>query len=211
MMRPLGNLSIAEKRFTDGWILTVLFYEKGDRGEIPAIIKVCRIGVSIKRPLRRRADMRKIETRGKRIDTREWVYGFYVGADEKHYIFTGKTGLSQVTPAHCLMYEDFERYEVIPESVGRYTGLDAAESNRYITVNGKKEKDLRIFEGDIVKGYYFLKNEYYVGKVEYSEELSAYILTEHGHNQLVWLSCFGKPDIEIIGNVHDTPELLIRK
>jgi hypothetical protein len=155
--------------------------------------------------------MMEILFRGKREDNREWVYGFYVVTDRKHCIFTGKTGLSQVTPAHCLMYEDFERYEVIPESVGQYTGLDAADSNRYITVNGKKEKDLRIFDGDIVKGYYFLKNEYYVGKVEYSEELSAYILTEHGHNQLVWLSCFGKPCIEIIGSVRDTPELLIRE
>jgi hypothetical protein len=103
--------------------------------------------------------------------------------------------------------QKFLNVEVEKKTVGQYTGLEAADSNQYTAAG---EKDLRIFEGDIVKGYYFLKNEYYVGKVEYSEELSAYILTRHGHNELVWLSCFGKPNIEIIGNIHDTPELLGR-
>jgi uncharacterized phage protein (TIGR01671 family) len=139
--------------------------------------------------------MWEIEFRGKRKDNGEWVCGYYVKADSTHYIFTGRIGLSQVTLAHCLMYEDFERYEVIYETVGQYTGL-------------KDKNGMRIFEGDIVKAFYFLKNQHYVGVIEYSDEMSAYILGKHKHPHIAPMASFGIPDTEVIGNIHDNPELL---
>jgi hypothetical protein len=158
--------------------------------------------------------MREIEIRGKREDTGEWVYGFYVVADEKHYIFTGKTGLSQVTPVHRLMYKDFEKYEVIPETVGQYTGLKAADSNRYISVSGKKEKDLRIFEGDIVEDKFGN-----TGVIKYSDHFLDWrivffkgrqdLLNELGARIFEWV--YPKIMLKVIGNRWDNPELLSRE
>jgi uncharacterized phage protein (TIGR01671 family) len=131
--------------------------------------------------------MREIEFRGKRKDNGEWVCGYYVQADNKHYIFTGITGLSQVTPVHHLMYEDFVRYEVIPETVGEYTGL--------LDKNKK-----RIFEGDILKSEF---NSHSI-IVTWSDR-------DAGFKFMQGAIPF-KPSVSlrasVIGNIHDTPSLL---
>jgi uncharacterized phage protein (TIGR01671 family) len=144
--------------------------------------------------------MREKEFRGKRIDTGEWAYGYYVIADEKHYIFTGKTGLSQASPAHCLMYRDFERYEVIRETVGQFTGLNDRDGRR-------------IFEGDIVKdqfgnigaviySHHFLdwRIRFYIGRGDLTAAKAG------GVRIFDWV--YPKMCLKIIGNIHDTPELL---
>jgi uncharacterized phage protein (TIGR01671 family) len=139
--------------------------------------------------------MREYLFRGKRKDNGEWVYGYYVAIGNEHYIFTGKTGLSQVTPAHGLMYKDFERYEVIPETVGQYIEfLDMYRRQIFdgdiimaFWVGSKQPKKFLIKWGEIWKGW--------CGKDKHGENIF--------HTDEKILS-----EMKIVGNIRDNPELL---
>lgn len=150
--------------------------------------------------------MREILFRGKRKGTGEWVYGNYSFADnnsKQHFIFQNKA---------------FE-YEVIPETVGQYTGLEDK--------NGKK-----IFDGDIIRyadlydyNCYLeridnpevydnidLGNIWTIDEVVYGIKVGypAFDLNKHDFetNGLSELSESGQYFYEVIGNIHDNPELL---
>jgi uncharacterized phage protein (TIGR01671 family) len=149
---------------------------------------------------------RQIKFRGKRTDNSEWVYGYYVAADEKHYIFTGEKGLSQVTPVHKLLYKDFVRYEVIPETVGRFTGLHDKNSREIYNGDILKAtsryngKEYLSFVVDNVRGYCY--DVVYINPTSGEKRWSLYGWVVSDKND---------HDIEIIGNVHDNPDLLTTK
>jgi uncharacterized phage protein (TIGR01671 family) len=132
--------------------------------------------------------MRETLYRGKREDTGEWVYGYYVATDDTHYIFTGDMGLSQASPAHCLMYRDFVRYEVVPKTIGQCTG--------FADKNGR-----RIFEGDVVRNSY--GND---AKVCF--DFGCFFIMRHYTTNYVKSIA---DNCEVIGNIHDAPELLERR
>lgn len=135
--------------------------------------------------------VREIIFRGKRKDNGEWVYGAYYKQEhvygyEKivHCIITSKDVLSNDLG---LDYEG-----VIPETVGQYIGLTDK--------NGEK-----IFEGDIVIADFDYKKEpmeviyYKCGfklKSKHCKEVYDYSI----HDET--------PEIKVIGNIHDNPELL---
>ena len=83
--------------------------------------------------------------------------------------------------------------EVIPETVGQFTGM--------IDKNGKK-----IFEGD------FVRTENYIGNVVYDEFFAKFkvIYSKFSGNWFDFEGEGGYPiflDCEVIGNIHDNPEL----
>ena len=128
--------------------------------------------------------MREILFRGKRIDNGEWVYGYYVPAC---------FGRFPCRPA--IVPEpngEWRPIEVNPETVVQFTG--------WSDKNGRK-----IFEGDIVKFPYGTKSMN--GKIEYSEEDCIYYLT-YKTGRVPFGVFFNDFELEIIGNIHDNPELL---
>ena len=123
--------------------------------------------------------MREILFRGKRKDNGEWVYGDFVNLKD------GK----KLIP-HIYGYG-----EVIPETVGQYTGLTDYKGNK-------------IFEGDIVD-------------VKYDIQYTGVSAERIGHFEVVFDNgCFMKKNkkglfhfissdvCKKVGNIYDNPEIL---
>jgi len=126
--------------------------------------------------------MRTIKFRGKRPDTMEWAVGSLVEC------FNGKTGIVSMTK-----YSEENGIkaiidEVSPDTIGQYTGMNDK--------NGKE-----IYEGDIFKAGYFGEADV----VTWDDKNARYI----GRSPKGYISYVGRePAVEIIGNIHDNPELL---
>ena len=73
--------------------------------------------------------MKETLCRGKRVDDGKWTEGYFFKSWNKVFLLWGMTG-------DCSNME-----EVVPETVGQYTGIE-------------DDNDVRIFEGDIVEVSY---------------------------------------------------------
>ena len=134
--------------------------------------------------------MREILFRGRRIDIGEWVYGFYFCMhhdDDREHLHHFIIPLNVPLPKDKPIGEI--QVEVDPSTIGQYTCL---------TANGKK-----IFEGDIVSG--FFNHEKIVGYIFYDSDASFFIQRDG----LFGIGLNNASDwLEVIGNIHDNPELL---
>lgn len=119
--------------------------------------------------------MREIIFRGRKKFSNEWFYGDLIRIDGDVYVF----------PLDSTNSPDY--YEVDPETVGQYTGLD--------------DKNLiKIFEGDIFMHTVYHKD---ICVAEFKHG-SFGALGDHVNQYL----CYCNEHIDIIGNIHDNPELL---
>ena len=131
--------------------------------------------------------MREIIFRGKRTINGDWVYGDFVRGNERKslrdsiFVYDSET-------------QSFNDYEINPSTLGQYTGLTDK--------NGK-----RIFEGDVAKVLQGKdKDIAYVGF-----ENGAFMLypkTGNIYERTLWEYWYNDWDVEVIGNIHDNPELL---
>ncbi|MBY6842685.1 YopX family protein [Clostridium botulinum] len=123
--------------------------------------------------------MKEIKFRGKRIDNGEWVYGyyFYDKFDDKHYILQAQED-----------EEEAFMYEVIPKTVGEYTGL-------------KDDNNKEIYEDDIIdtwnknyrviyNGYMWALKDFYISCLD------------------IPYDAFSEFSAKKVGNIHDNPKLL---
>ena len=125
---------------------------------------------------------REILFRGKRTDNGEWGKGF-------PYITHGGE--------HQIRYYDSESniencsHTVIPDTLGRFTGLT-------------DKNGVKIFEGDIV--HVKAHSGSFTGCVTYWLEEEPRFVCKTKHD-LHYAIC-AKFEFEVVGNIHDTPELL---
>lgn len=145
--------------------------------------------------------MREILFRGKRKDNGKWVEGNLVrDAKRQRYFITHL--LITIPSGHHIEDE----YEVIPETVGQYTGL--------------KDKDGRkIFEGDVTQidnepgGAWHFPKRY---EICYEGEITgAFTHRVINKSHACYGYAFADPEdgmlptwMRVIGNIHDNPELL---
>jgi uncharacterized phage protein (TIGR01671 family) len=127
--------------------------------------------------------MREIKFRGKRLDTGEWVYGYYYTQIITH-------AGNRKSRDHFIRTEQNIRYEVDPATVGQYTGL-------------KDKHGQEIYEGDIVC------DSLGVGVVSFILEHCAYFVETSDPAKRHYMLSHGQLDnTKVIGNIHDNPDLL---
>jgi uncharacterized phage protein (TIGR01671 family) len=131
--------------------------------------------------------MREIKFRGKRIDNGEWVYGYYCfngyTDEQKHFIIPDYASA-------------FYGIEVIPETVGQFTGLHDK--------NGKE-----IYEGDYCKlinasgftGYGHVQCNDGCFDIVFKEPLFSGGVYRHRDYLKCWTINYA---VEIIGNIHES-------
>ena len=147
--------------------------------------------------------MREILFRGKRLDNGKWVEGYLyehepplVGIVPENYVpEPSKWFIVRTAFADWNLPRQIGFVEVDPSTVGQYTGL-------------KDMNDKRIFEGDILGSRYddlypydetievvkWFRNGWHIQQCEYLQDAM------DGDGVI--------PYSEVIGNIHDNPELL---
>ena len=135
--------------------------------------------------------LREIIFRGKRIDNGDWVYGDYASS-----------GCGIVCMEYLNEHGDAGEvfHPVDLKTIGQFTGL---------TTNGKK-----IFEGDI--GRYKQtdgaklsgKPITCIGKVVYNTKTASFAVDSKDELGVKNYDYFPIKDLEVIGNIHDNPELV---
>lgn len=143
--------------------------------------------------------MREIKFRGKRLDNGEWVYGLPVNYCNKTYILV-LTDFEEERVYEQYPHKEMWPYEVIPETVGQFTGL-------------KDKNEVEIYEGDIVRVLNNYK-EYEDGEVAMSN-LGLWAVRLRGlkvplcefiDNRLSIVHSTER--IEVIGNIYEHRHLL---
>lgn len=140
--------------------------------------------------------MREIVFRGKRKDNGKWIEGYYFKKLNPHTEdgFPLCHGIADLPPFGA---------EVIPETVGQFTGLVDRNSKRIF------EGDIILFEDESPSNYeYHDCTEMRCGEMKFGD--GQFYLTNRIAVEMDDLIYDEKLDGVIVGNIHDNPELLER-
>ena len=133
--------------------------------------------------------MQEIKFRGMRPNSKKWITGGYVQKGIFAYILgNGHFEIECST-------------EVLPGTVGQYTGLkDSKRTKEY-------PEGQEIYEGDKIIATFY--NEIYPREyiVSWHDNMASFILAMKPNSGYPFDS-HGVHSIEVIGNIHDNPELI---
>lgn len=111
-----------------------------------------------------------------------WIYG--MPSYDLKYIFNDSN------------YDSYDQFEIIPETVGQFTGLT-------------DKNGVKIFEGDVVRA---TPNYTYVIRWENGAFYAYHTTIKVNGQPYIWglVSRFNElcMEIEVIGSIHDNPELI---
>ena len=144
--------------------------------------------------------MREILFRGKNVKTGEWEIGWYVKAP-----FDSWPLRDCIIPMDRAEAGEYIRIEIIPETLGQFTGL-------------KCKNGMMVYEGDIIRTESFDESVFH-GVIRYGRYNAPFFQDETNIGFFIeWVPVFPwrrdlahwteKEDIEVVGNIHDNPELL---
>ena len=144
--------------------------------------------------------MREILFRGKQIDADGWAYGVPVEGtdiDESEILI-----IESVFDCEEYLCRGCEFSPIIPETLGQYTGLrDNTRTEK--CPNGKK-----IFEGDILKSVFRWLDMPKNGVVAFRDGAFGFIWYRGDIEMFHPFTSVCNVTYEVIGNIHDNPELL---
>lgn len=133
--------------------------------------------------------MREIKFRGKRVDNGEWAYGFLlITVNGVVYILDAHNGIIKPFQEEQPVFSG-NHYEVLPETVGQYTGL----KDRKRTEEYPEGQD--IYEGDIVRCEDWINDAH-----AYNTWKREVIWAKTAG---MWIGMNGEFN-EVIGNIHET-------
>ena len=132
-------------------------------------------------------EIRRIVFRGKRTDTREWVYGDLIENQGRYYIYHATSDTTRVNEDNSILVLG---EEVDLDTVGQYTGL-----------KDRIGKD--VWEGDL------LSSDGIVCEVAYDEyRASFHLIIDKIKGSTPLGDMMRSFEFQVIGNIHDNPELL---
>lgn len=168
---------------------------------------------------------REILFRGKSIDTGKWLYGHLF-----NYGLTAPTNVPCISVCVPASWEEaYNLYAVHPDTIGQYTGLKDTKGNKIfegdiLRVSEYENILIREFNDDPNRFDMFTLDEI---KGDLQQSYTSPVIWEEGtfcistngdwlhHNDMFLAVLFGDMersspifDFEVIGNIHDNPELL---